>query len=82
MNGPSAAPAGAAAAAAFEHFIRALWEELFGRGRRPDRVPQVVGRERDLTKIEDVVAWVRHLLTDDWWANGRTIFLNSGYTTR
>ncbi|CAM5665525.1 MULTISPECIES: SDR family oxidoreductase [Streptomyces] len=36
----------------------------------------------DLTKIEDIVPWVRHLLTDGWWANGQTIFLNGGYTTR
>ncbi|MDQ0841038.1 hypothetical protein QFZ68_000718 [Streptomyces sp. V1I6] len=36
----------------------------------------------DLTKVEDVVPWVLHLLTDDWWANGRTIFLNGGCTTR
>lgn len=36
----------------------------------------------DLTKIEDIVPWVRHLLTDGWWANGQTLFLNGGYTTR
>ncbi|MGW7242356.1 SDR family oxidoreductase [Streptomyces sp. NPDC054804] len=36
----------------------------------------------ELTKIEDIVPWVRHLLTDGWWANGQTIFLNGGYTTR
>ncbi|MEV8593266.1 SDR family oxidoreductase [Streptomyces sp. NPDC052012] len=36
----------------------------------------------DLTKIEDIVPWVRHLLTDGWWANGQTFFLNGGYTTR
>ncbi|MET9296922.1 SDR family oxidoreductase [Streptomyces sp. NPDC003077] len=36
----------------------------------------------DLTKIEDIVPWVRHLLTDGWWANGQTLFLNGGYATR
>jgi NAD(P)-dependent dehydrogenase (short-subunit alcohol dehydrogenase family) len=36
----------------------------------------------ELTKIEDIVPWVRHLLTDGWWANGRTMFLNGGCTTR
>ncbi|UQX01878.1 SDR family oxidoreductase [Streptomyces sp. RerS4] len=36
----------------------------------------------DLTKIEDIVPWVRHMLTDGWWANGQTLFLNGGYTTR
>jgi NAD(P)-dependent dehydrogenase (short-subunit alcohol dehydrogenase family) len=36
----------------------------------------------ELTRIEDIVPWVRMLLTDGWWANGQTIFLNGGYTTR
>lgn len=36
----------------------------------------------ELTKIEDIVPWVRHLLTDGWWANGQTLFVNGGYTTR
>ena len=36
----------------------------------------------DLTKIDDIVPWVRHLLTDGWWANGQTLFVNGGYTTR
>ncbi|WP_405739377.1 SDR family oxidoreductase [Streptomyces sp. NBC_01525] len=36
----------------------------------------------DLTRIEDIAPWVRMLLTDGWWANGRTLFLNGGYTTR
>nr|WP_245235813.1 hypothetical protein [Streptomyces durhamensis] len=36
----------------------------------------------DLTKIEDIVPWVRHLLTEGWWANGQTLFVNGGYTTR
>ncbi|MFH8217805.1 SDR family oxidoreductase [Streptomyces sp. NPDC018057] len=36
----------------------------------------------ELTKIEDIVPWMRHLLTDGWWANGQTLFLNGGYTTR
>ncbi|MFG2341835.1 SDR family oxidoreductase [Streptomyces yangpuensis] len=36
----------------------------------------------DLTRIEDIVPWVRHMVTDGWWANGQTLFLNGGYTTR
>ncbi|MEV2269980.1 SDR family oxidoreductase [Nonomuraea africana] len=36
----------------------------------------------ELTKIEDIVPWVRFLLTDGWWANGQTFFVNGGYTTR
>ncbi|RII14783.1 3-oxoacyl-[acyl-carrier-protein] reductase FabG [Streptomyces sp. YIM 130001] len=36
----------------------------------------------ELTKIEDIVPWVKLLLSDGWWANGQTIFLNGGYTTR
>ncbi|MFF0729542.1 SDR family oxidoreductase [Streptomyces sp. NPDC004134] len=36
----------------------------------------------ELTRIEDIVPWIRHLLTDGWWANGQTLFLNGGYTTR
>ncbi|WP_369386466.1 SDR family oxidoreductase [Streptomyces sp. CG1] len=36
----------------------------------------------NLTKIDDIVPWVRHLLTDGWWANGQTLFINGGYTTR
>ncbi|MFE3452549.1 SDR family oxidoreductase [Nonomuraea sp. NPDC059194] len=36
----------------------------------------------ELTKIEDIVPWVRFLLTDGWWATGQTFFVNGGYTTR
>lgn len=36
----------------------------------------------ELTKIEDIVPWVKFLLTDGWWANGQTFFVNGGYTTR
>ncbi|EME98409.1 SDR family oxidoreductase [Streptomyces mobaraensis NBRC 13819 = DSM 40847] len=36
----------------------------------------------DLTKIEDIVPYVRFLLTDGWWLNGQTLFVNGGYTTR
>jgi hypothetical protein len=31
---------------------------------------------------KDIVPWVRHLLTDGCWANGQTLLLNGGYTTR
>jgi NAD(P)-dependent dehydrogenase (short-subunit alcohol dehydrogenase family) len=36
----------------------------------------------ELTKIEDIVPWVRFLLTEGWWANGQTLLVNGGYTTR
>ncbi|MGK5732177.1 SDR family oxidoreductase [Streptomyces sp. URMC 124] len=36
----------------------------------------------DLTKIEDIVPYVKFLLTDGWWLNGQTLFINGGYTTR
>ncbi|GHF30796.1 putative short-chain dehydrogenase/reductase [Streptomyces mashuensis] len=36
----------------------------------------------ELTKIEDIVPWVKFLLTDGWWLNGQTVFVNGGYTTR
>ncbi|MEV5504880.1 SDR family oxidoreductase [Streptomyces orinoci] len=36
----------------------------------------------ELTRIEDIVPWVRFLLTDGWWLNGQTLFINGGYTTR
>ncbi|AQZ61780.1 Short-chain dehydrogenase/reductase SDR [[Actinomadura] parvosata subsp. kistnae] len=36
----------------------------------------------ELTKVEHVVPWVRFLLTDGWWLNGQTVFLNGGFSTR
>jgi NAD(P)-dependent dehydrogenase (short-subunit alcohol dehydrogenase family) len=36
----------------------------------------------NLTKIEDIVPIVKHLVTDGWWITGQTIFANGGYTTR
>jgi len=36
----------------------------------------------DLTRVENVVPWVRFLLTEGWWLNGQTVFLNGGFTTR
>ncbi|MBX3185146.1 MAG: SDR family oxidoreductase [Polyangiaceae bacterium] len=35
-----------------------------------------------LTKIEDIVPIVQHLVTEGWWITGQTIFANGGYTTR
>lgn len=35
-----------------------------------------------LTKIEDIVPIIKHLVTDGWWITGQTIFANGGYTTR
>lgn len=35
-----------------------------------------------LTHIEDVVPFIRHLVSDGWWVTGQTILINGGYTTR
>ncbi|MGO3843130.1 MAG: SDR family oxidoreductase, partial [Alcaligenes pakistanensis] len=34
-----------------------------------------------LTDIEDVVPFIRHLVSDGWWVTGQTILINGGYTT-
>jgi hypothetical protein len=36
----------------------------------------------ELTQVDDIVLWVRFLLTDRWWLNGQTVFVNGGFTTR
>ena len=35
-----------------------------------------------LTDIEDVVPFIRHLVSDGWWITGQTILVNGGYTTK
>lgn len=35
-----------------------------------------------LTDIDDIVPWVRMLVSDGWWMNGQTILVNGGYTTK
>lgn len=35
-----------------------------------------------LTDIEDIVPWVRMMVSDGWWMTGQTILVNGGYTTR
>ncbi len=35
-----------------------------------------------LTDIQDIVPWVRFLVTDGWWMTGQTILVNGGYTTK
>jgi len=35
-----------------------------------------------LTHIEDVVPFIRHLVSDGWWITGQTILINGGYTTK
>jgi NAD(P)-dependent dehydrogenase (short-subunit alcohol dehydrogenase family) len=35
-----------------------------------------------LTHIEDVVPFIRHLVSDGWWITGQTMLINGGYTTR
>ena len=34
-----------------------------------------------LTDIEDVVPFIRHLVSEGWWITGQTILINGGYTT-
>ncbi|MBE7524415.1 MAG: SDR family oxidoreductase [Burkholderiales bacterium] len=35
-----------------------------------------------LTNIEDVVPFIRFLVSDGWWTTGQTILINGGYTTK
>ncbi|MCA8292575.1 SDR family oxidoreductase [Burkholderia sp. AU30198] len=35
-----------------------------------------------LTDIEDVVPFIRHLVSDGWWITGQTVLINGGYTTK
>lgn len=35
-----------------------------------------------LTDIEDVVPFIRHLVSDGWWITGQTILINGGYTSK
>jgi NAD(P)-dependent dehydrogenase (short-subunit alcohol dehydrogenase family) len=41
---------------------------------------QVMGNQ--LTQVDDIVPWVRFLLTEGWWLNGQTVLVNGGFTTR
>lgn len=35
-----------------------------------------------LTDIEDIVPWVKLMVSDGWWMSGQTILVNGGYTTK
>lgn len=35
-----------------------------------------------LTDINDIVPWIRFLVSDGWWMTGQTILVNGGYTTK
>lgn len=35
-----------------------------------------------LTDINDIVPWIRLLVSDGWWMTGQTILVNGGYTTK
>ena len=35
-----------------------------------------------LTDIEDIVPWVRMLVSEGWWMTGQTILVNGGCTTK
>lgn len=35
-----------------------------------------------LTTIDDIVPWVRLMVSEGWWMTGQTILVNGGYTTK
>ena len=35
-----------------------------------------------LTDINDIVPWIRFLVSEGWWMTGQTILVNGGYTTK
>ena len=35
-----------------------------------------------LTHIEDIVPWIRMMVSNGWWMTGQTILVNGGYTTK
>ncbi|MDD4933991.1 MAG: SDR family oxidoreductase [Methylacidiphilaceae bacterium] len=35
-----------------------------------------------LTDIQDIVPWIRFMVSDGWWMTGQTILVNGGYTTK
>ena len=35
-----------------------------------------------LTDIQDIVPWIRFLVSGGWWMTGQTILVNGGYTTK
>ena len=35
-----------------------------------------------LTDIEDIVPYIRFMVSDGWWMTGQTILVNGGYTTK
>lgn len=35
-----------------------------------------------LTDVEDIVPWIRMLVSDGWWMTGQTVLVNGGYTTK
>lgn len=35
-----------------------------------------------LTHIEDIVPWIRFLVSDGWWMTGQTVLVNGGCTTK
>ncbi|VVM04476.1 SDR family oxidoreductase [Methylacidimicrobium tartarophylax] len=35
-----------------------------------------------LTDIQDIVPWIRFLVSDGWWMTGQKILVNGGYTTK
>lgn len=32
--------------------------------------------------IDDIVPWIRLLVSEGWWMTGQTVLVNGGYTTK
>jgi NAD(P)-dependent dehydrogenase (short-subunit alcohol dehydrogenase family) len=73
-----------------EHFTRAASKEFGDRG---ISVTDAVAYHKTaaalskfsrtgLTEIEDIVPFIRFLVSDGWWMTGQTILVNGGYTTK
>jgi NAD(P)-dependent dehydrogenase (short-subunit alcohol dehydrogenase family) len=49
---------------------------------RPQRQLSSNFTKTGLTDIQDIVPWIRFLVSDGWWMTGQTILVNGGYTTK
>ena len=56
--------------------------EAIGASGNPGAVHTVLqDRSYGLTEIEDIVPWIRFLVSEGWWMTGQMILVNGGYTT-
>ncbi|XP_041787884.1 short chain dehydrogenase mdpC-like [Anopheles merus] len=54
-----------------EHYTRAASKEFGERG-----------ISTGLTDIEDIVPYIRFMVSEGWWMTGQTILVNGGYCTK